>query len=254
MATRIWADERVSWQRQARLTALMALIFVAGFLFQLLMGRSSFSAPLVVHAHALVFFGWVALSTAQAGLAATGRIEWHRPLGWLAAAWVVVMVPLGFVLMFATVSEARTPFFFRPQVFLIENLAGLSCFAGLTAAAIWLRGDTGWHRRLHFCALATLMGPAFGRLLPMPLLVPWAMEVSMLPGLLFPAWLAFREWREEGTLHPAWVIGIAALPIATGLALLLAHSAFGAAAYSAAVADSPGAALPGMAFPPPPGA
>lgn len=247
------AAERAAWRRQAWLTGLMALIFVAGFLTQFLAGRSSFSAPLIVHAHGLVFFGWVALSTAQAGLAAGGRFEWHRPLGWLGVAWALVMVPLGLALMLSTVGSGRTPFFFQPQVFLIENVATLACFAGLTAAAILLRRNAGWHRRLHFSALACLMGPAFGRLLPMPLMTPWAMEIAALPGLAFPAWLAWREWREDGRLHPAWVVGVLALPVALALAWLLAHSAAGDAVYASVVAGSPAAGAPGLAFPPPPG-
>jgi hypothetical protein len=50
----------------------MALVLVAGFVLQLAMGRSSFGAPPVVHLHALVFMGWVAIVVAQAWLAAGG--------------------------------------------------------------------------------------------------------------------------------------------------------------------------------------
>jgi hypothetical protein len=252
MATAARVEGQAAWRRQARLTSLMALVFVAGFLNQYLMGRSTFAAPLVTHAHGIVFFGWVALSTAQAWAAALGRFELHRPLGWLGAAWLVMMLAMGFAIMLTVVGEGRTPFFFQPQVFLLENLATLLCFAGLTVAAIMLRHDSGWHRRLHLCALAALMGPAFGRLLPMPLMTPWAMEIATVPGLLFPAWLAWREWREDGRLHPAWVPGLLAVPLAMTLAWLLAHAAVGESLYAAAVAGKPGANVEGLAFAPPP--
>ena len=39
----------------------MVLVIVAGFSIQLAMGRSSFSAPPLVHAHAVVFMGWVVI-------------------------------------------------------------------------------------------------------------------------------------------------------------------------------------------------
>ena len=44
---------------------VMALVLVAGFSVQLAMGRSSFSAPPLVHAHAVVFMGWVAIYLLQ---------------------------------------------------------------------------------------------------------------------------------------------------------------------------------------------
>jgi hypothetical protein len=254
MASLATRSEQVAWRRQAWVTALMAIVVAIGFSVQLLMGRSSFDAPILVHAHAVVFFGWVALSAVQAGLAATGNLGWHRPLGWLGAAWVLVMVPIGFALMLTNIANGRLPFFFQPQVFLMQNLGTLICFGVLTAWAIQLRRNTGWHRRLHLCALATLMGPAFGRLLPMPLLIPWALEIAAIPGLLFPVWVAWREWQEDGAVHPAWVPGLLALPLTLSLAWLLAHSPLGDAIYATVVDGGPVAGRSGFGFgSPPPG-
>ena len=85
---------------------VMALLNVAGFSVQLAMGRSSFGAPLLVHAHALTFFGWVAIYLTQNALAASESIALHRRLGWIGAAWVVPMVLLGTA---ATVAMAHVP-------------------------------------------------------------------------------------------------------------------------------------------------
>ena len=49
-----------------------------------------------------------------------------------------------------------------------------------------MRRRTDWHRRLHYCGTALLMGPAFGRLLPMPLLAPWAFEATFIAVMIFP--------------------------------------------------------------------
>jgi hypothetical protein len=86
----------------------------------------------------------------------------------------------------------------------------------------------------------------------MPLLIPWAMEIAMIPGLLFPAWLAWREWREGGTLHPAWPTGIAVPVVLMILSFLLAIGPLGDAGYRAAVSGTPGQAVPGLEFGTPP--
>jgi hypothetical protein len=239
---------------QFRLTCAMALVFVAGFSFHFAMGHSSFDAPAIVHIHALVFFGWVALTLLQAGLAATGRVALHRQLGWLGLIWIAVMVPMGMAVTIGMVAGGRVPPDFLPQHFLFDDPATLLAFAGLALAAIALRRDTGWHRRLHLCGLAVLMGPAVGRMIPPPLVMPHAFAAAAVPGLMFPAAMAWREWRWTGQLHRAWLPGLAALPVALTLSTLLANSTLGDTAYAAVTAGTPAAGIPGLAYPPmPPG-
>jgi hypothetical protein len=98
------------------------------------------------------------------------------------------------------------------------------------------------------------MGPAFGRLLPMPFMLGYNFQVASLCGLLFPAWMVWREWRTTGSVHSAWMPGMLAIPVTLIIGWLLAESALGAALYQALVAGTPGAAFPGLAYPPPPGA
>ncbi|MBE7608299.1 hypothetical protein G6O43_25645, partial [Salmonella enterica subsp. enterica serovar 4:-:1,2] len=59
-------------------------------------------------------------------------------------------------------------------------------FAALIVAAIVRRRQTEWHRRLNFSGMALLLGPAYGRLLPMPFLIPYAYEVDTLAVLILP--------------------------------------------------------------------
>lgn len=43
----------------------MTLVIVAGFSTQLAMGRSTFYSPPLVHAHAIMFMGWVTIYLSQ---------------------------------------------------------------------------------------------------------------------------------------------------------------------------------------------
>ncbi len=231
----------------------MVLVIVAGFSLQLATGRSSFSAPLLVHAHAVVFMGWVVIYLLQNTFIATGKVALHRPLGWIAAAWIVPMLVLGCLVTVELARQGRVPFFFRPLQFLVFDPMSLFAFAGLTVAAIVLRSSTEWHRRLHFCAMAILLGPGFGRLLPMPLLQPWAWEATVAACMIFPLVGVAADLRRTGRVHPAWGWGIAAM---LGMALateVITYSPVGDQIYRAVVAGSPGAEVPPLAFAPPPG-
>ncbi|MFM5952860.1 MAG: hypothetical protein ACKOPE_00945, partial [Novosphingobium sp.] len=103
----------------ARMAIAMALIVVAGFSTQLLMGRSSFGAPLRVHVHAVLFMGWVAIFVAQSQLATRGPIALHRRLGWLALGWIGLMLAAAMVVIVAMARNGTVPFFFAPQHFLL---------------------------------------------------------------------------------------------------------------------------------------
>lgn len=230
----------------------MAATIVAGFSLQLAMGRSSFTlSPLLVHAHAVVFMGWVALYLSQNVFAASGSMALHRRLGWIGAVWVVAMVVLGCLVTVAMVRAGRVPFFFTPVKFLLFDPISVFSFAGLTAAAIVLRRQTDWHRRLHYCGMSILLGPAFGRMLPMPFLIPYAYEVTFLAVMIFPVIGVVADVRRTGSVHPAWYWGIGTIVFVTlGLVELLTYSPLGTAIYAAVTAGSPGAAIAPLAYPP----
>jgi hypothetical protein len=231
----------------------MTLVLVAGFSVQLALGRSSFAAPWYVHAHAVAFMGWVGVFLTQNVLVATDRIALHRRLGWFAAGWVAVMIVLGCVVTVAMLRRGGVPFFFRPLQFLIFDPVSLLTFAGLTWAAVRLRKQTDWHRRLHFCAMTMLLGPGFGRLLPMPLLVPWAWEATLAACLVFPAAGMIADLRRDGRVHPAWFWGVGALLVSALAIEAITYSPVGTAIYEAVTAGTPGAAVAPLDFPPPPG-
>ncbi len=235
-----------------RAAIAMVVVIVAGFSLQLAMGRSTFASPPLVHAHAVFFMGWVAIYLAQNMLVASGNVALHQRLGWLAAAWMVPMLGFGLAVTLAMVQDGRVPFFFRPLQFLVFDPLSLVTFVGLSTAAIVLRRQTDWHRRLHFCGMATLLGPGFGRLLPMPFLIPWAFEATFVATLIFPILGVVADWRRTGRVHPAWGYGIAANFAMLVAIELVTYSPIGLVLYETVTAGTPGAAIAPLAFPPPP--
>ena len=231
---------------------IMAIIIAAAFSIQLLMGRSTFASPARVHVHAVLFMGWVTIYLMQNILVARRRIDLHRKLGWVAAGWMVAMVVSAFVVTATMVRSGTVPYFIQPLHFLIFDFVAISAFGGLTAAAILVRRRTEWHRRLHFCGMTVLIGPAFGRLLPMPLLQPWAWEAQFTAALLFPIAGMLADIRRDGRVHPAWTWGIAALLGSFVLTQAVTYTPVGLAIYDAVTAGSPGAAVPPLEFQPPP--
>jgi len=236
-----------------RAAIAMAITVVAGFSLDLVMGRSTFASPPLLHAHAITFMGWVFIYLLQNFFVATGRTDLHRRLGWIGAFWIAAMIVLGLAVSVAMVRRGGVPFFFQPLQFLVFDPIILLTFAGLTYAAIAMRRQTDWHRRLHYCAMSLLLGPAFGRLLPMPLLQPWAYECTFAAVMIFPAVGVWSDVRRNGHVHPAWRWGILTLIGSFLLSEAITYSPVGGALYATVTAGSSGAAVPPLAFPAPPG-
>jgi len=101
------------------------------------------------------------------------------------------------------------------------------------------------------CAMAVLTGPAIGRVVPAPLVMPWVGLTVFAFVILFPLAGMIADRRRYGA-HPAWLAGLATL-VAMQLAIeLLPRSAAGLTFYRAVTAGSPGAVVLPDAYPPPP--
>ena len=231
-----------------RAAIIMAVTIVSGFSFQYLMGRSTFASPIRVHLHAFFFMGWVAIYLMQNIFVVTGRMQLHRRLGWIAAFWIIPMVVMGCFVTVEMVRRGYVPFFFRPLQFLVFDPVTVLTFAGLTVAAVRLRKRTEWHRRLHFCGMSLLLGPAFGRLLPMPLLQPWAWEAAFAVTMLFPLAGVIADIRRSGRIHPAWHWGIATMIGCLVVTEAITYSPLGTSIYDAVAKGSPGASIAPLDF------
>lgn len=224
------------------LSLAMIAVIVGGFSFNLAMGRSSFGLPLIYHVHAFVFMGWILIYLAQNLLIATENVRLHRKLGWIALVWVPMMVAMGLAItLHAMRSHGGPPFFAAPE-FLFGNPAGLVCFAGLVAAAVTVRARPDWHRRLMLCSMAAITGPGFGRLLPVPFMIPWSWTVAALVApMIFPLIGVAGDLVRTRRVHPAWLWGMAAMVGTFLTAQAIAFSPLGESVTRAMLAGAPGA-------------
>jgi hypothetical protein len=232
------------------LAVAMAIVNVLGFGLQFAMGRSTFAAPALVHVHALVFVAWVGFFVLQSWLVASSRINRHRRLGWLGAGWATVMIVIGIAMTVSVVRAGRAPFFFLPAYFLVMNVLAVLTFAGLLWWGVACRGQTEWHRRLVMSAMTAIMGPAFGRLLPAPLMMPWSAWGIFAGMMLFPLAGMIHDVRRHGRVHPAWWYGVAILVGMQVTMDLVVLTPIGAGLYAMVTAGAPGAQVAPFAYPP----
>jgi hypothetical protein len=233
------------------MACVMAATILAGFSFNIAAGRSSFGAPWLVHFHAWVMLGWIALYLAQNFLVFSDRVALHRRLGWLSAVLIPAVVVMGLTITRYSMQSHGGPPFMDQNEFLISNPLMLLAFAGFCGWAIVVRKDTGWHRRLMFVGFSLLTGPGIGRLLPMPLLIPWAWWASIILPLLFPLIGALADKRRHGSVHPAWIWGIGIVLGLQVIADLIAYSPWGYQFTAWFLAGTPGAERQMEAFFPP---
>jgi len=231
------------------MACVMAVAIVAGFSFNIVMGRSSFDAPWLVHIHAWVMLGWVGLYVTQNALVFTDQVAVHRRLGWLSLFWIPAILVLGVLITRWSLQARGGPPFFDQNQFLISNPMHIAGFAALAAWAVSVRRTTAWHRRLMYCAFAMLTAPGVARLLPSPLFIPytWYVEAVTVP-ILFMLAGVVADRRRYGRAHPAWFWGIGTVLVIQVAADLIAYSDAGIAFTRGVIAGTPGANRPMEAF------
>lgn len=185
----------------------IAAIIVLGFAQFAARGFVNFgAAPLWVHLHGVVMLSWLALLIYQSSLVHRGNLMLHRQLGLLGAVLAAILVILAMFTGMRAVALHRVPPFFSDAFFLALTQIGMLIFGGMIVAAVVNRNRPEWHRRLMIGALVLLMEPAFGRLLPMPLMRPWGEWVIMIIQLLALGLVARHDRRRFVGIHPATLI------------------------------------------------
>lgn len=223
MATITAVRDPVSAER--KFFFVMAIVFSAtvalGFsLSYLRMRQPAITLPIQIHLHAMVFVCWVGFYVIQNGLVANGSIAIHRQIGWIGAVLAVLMVILGITVTVLCLRRDAVPFFFTPGVFLLLDGFTVLIFAALVGAAIRMRNRPDWHKRLMLCAMALVISPALGRILPMPLLGIWGPVAVYAASMLYIVAAMVYDARARGSIHGAYWWGTAALTIVVLIVML----------------------------------
>ncbi len=215
----------------------MAAVFVAGF-SRTVPGdfAPTPGLPLLLHIHGAVFTCWVLVFVAQPSLIARGSLALHRKIGMIGAGLAAAMIGMGVAATLFSVKVERVPPFFPPAIFLVMNILGILVFGALVAGGVAMRRKAEWHKRLMLCATVSILGPGFGRLLPMqdfgaaaPLVMFGAIAAFAFAGPV--ADLIVRK-----RIHPAYYWGVGAILISMVLIGPLAMSPTGQAALRAVLA------------------
>ena len=191
--------------------ALVVLIVSAGF------GPAYIGAmieglvtPFILHFHATVFIGWLALFTVQALLPAFGRVDLHRKLGKFGIGYAIFLIIVGL-----TTTVNRVAFHFNDgqeefaRAFLIAPLSDMIVFPIFFAAAIAYRHKPEIHKRLMLVATVMLTIAAVARMSFIP-----SNYLALVSVWLSPIYLAMiYDYYRKKEVHPAYVIGLVTLAI-----------------------------------------
>jgi hypothetical protein len=194
------------------ISLLAALIAAMGFwptyFAPLLAGTADH--PQVIHVHAAVFSGWLALFAAQVAFAATGQIALHKKLGqvgiWYGVAIILVGTFTAFSQFADRVDAGRIE---EAQTRLLAPLTDMIVFPIFFGAAVFYRRRPELHKRLMLVATTTLLVAAALRMsfLGEPLPRPMRLMIWFSPLLLGMAY----DLIARRSIHPVYIVGLAAL-------------------------------------------
>ena len=195
------------------LAVLAALIAIVGFwptyFGPLVAGTVDKTA--IIHVHAAVYVGWLAIFVTQAALAATGRVALHIKLGRFAIGYGVLVIAVGLITAFARFAlRVRAGEATAAQAQLLGPLLDMLVFAPLFAAAIYYRRVPEVHKRLMIVATTALLIAAATR---MPIVGGPSGRVLLLHLIwTAPILLAMAHdfWRQR-KVHPVYVLGLVIL-------------------------------------------
>lgn len=178
--------------------------------------------PWIIHVHAAVYVGWLALLIVQAVLAARGQIAAHRKVGNFGIAYGALVWVLGLIVSVALpVINVHTGAWppERAERFLAVPLGDMVLFGGFFGAAVAYRGRPEIHKRLIVLAAVAVMFAAVGRATTaVGTLLGDPDTFGRVPRLALwysPVLVAMaHDLVTKRRIHPVYWIGVAAMAVA----------------------------------------
>jgi hypothetical protein len=210
------------------MTLAMAFFVFGGFGMTYLvpMSEGTFPpAPPIVHLHGLIFFSWMILLVAQAGLVSAGNVRLHRSLGTWGIAHGTAIMLLGLTLQLIATRRAVDKGFAAGTDGLYLGLCAFVGFTTMFVLAIRNTRRPEIHRRMILFAMLPVLPPGVNRfwshalgLEPIPVvplyLTLWSMAAAIL----------IHEWRRHGRLSRYSLFGAAWILAEGVLHKLVVHS------------------------------
>ena len=170
--------------------------------------------PSIVHLHALIFVGWLALLTTQVLLIRSGRAVLHRKLGIAGAILAAVMIVIGPATA-VVVDRLRLALPHPDPGFLAVQTLDIVAFAGLVVPALIWRKDPSVHKRLILLATLYIADAGFARWQgdTMEALFGnglWGNAMQLYFGTdLLVLGVGLYDWITRKRLHKAYLAGVA---------------------------------------------
>ena len=193
------------------LTAVMVATVIGGFWPYFRGTPGGVERPWVIHLHAVVFSGWMALLLTQVLLVWRRRTDLHRRVGRIGIGYGVGVLLLGLIAtVVAPLRHVATGEWTLDQAagFLILPIGDMILFGGLFAAGIAARRQPEVHKRYMLLATIALMFAPAARLSgenPVLLLAVWLLPLALA--------MADDLWTRRA-IHRTYVIGLAVMLIA----------------------------------------
>ncbi|MDE0004908.1 MAG: hypothetical protein OXQ29_19635 [Rhodospirillaceae bacterium] len=191
------------------LIMLMAIIgFWPTYLQPLFAGASE--AGQVIHFHAAVYFGWLALFAAQAWFAAGGRLALHMKVGRIGMIYGCAMILVGLLVTFSQFADrVAAGDFAQAQSRLLYPFTDMLIFPAFFGAAIAYRRKPEIHKRWMIVASTYLLVAA---VLRMPFVGSPRSQAIFIGLWVTPILLAMaHDYLKQRLIHPVYLIGIAGL-------------------------------------------
>ena len=188
-------------------SSLMALLVLIGFwpsyfgpLLRLAVERS-----VVIHIHAVVYVGWLALFITQAALAAVGQTQRHRQLGRIGIGYGALVIVVGLVTtLYQFAGRIGAQGLEQSLAYPTWPLIDMAIFTPFFVSAAAFRDRPEIHKRLMIVATTTLLIAAVGRMALPPAIERVVWFSPILLGLAY-------DLIKRGLVHPVYVIGLIVL-------------------------------------------